>query len=103
MYATNAFDDGLACPTVHDTKVSVVPPDVYVFGAAASPSGKVGGADASASWWRDRMPHTRVMGVTELSGNDLGKITGFPLVDAGKAFDGLSFKGKAPDIGVAER
>ena len=63
----------------------------------------VGGADAGPSWWRAHMPHSRVVSAADFTGNDLGKIVGFSAIDAGKAFDGLAFKGAAPDIGVAER
>jgi hypothetical protein len=77
--------------------------DYNVFGAPSPPAAKVGGADAGPSWWRAHMPHSRVVSGADFTGNDLGKIVGFSSVDAGKAFDGLAFKGAAPDIGVAER
>ena len=49
------------------------------------------------------MPHTRILASVEISGGDLGKLVGFSPVDQGKAMPGLTYKGAAPDIGVAER
>lgn len=49
------------------------------------------------------MPHTRVLPRVEISGGDLGKITGFSPVDKGRALPGIVYKGAAPDIGIAER
>lgn len=77
--------------------------DYNVFGAAAPPAGKIGTVAASPAWWKQHMPHSRVVAGADLTGNDLAKIVGFSPVDAGKAFDGLAFKGTAPDVGVAER
>jgi hypothetical protein len=57
----------------------------------------------AAAWMALRMPHSRVAPGADLSGGDLGKIVGFSPVDAGKALDGVSFRGAAPDVGVAER
>ncbi|HEY6929625.1 MAG TPA: hypothetical protein VJA66_08110, partial [Thermoanaerobaculia bacterium] len=49
------------------------------------------------------MPHTQIQPSVEISGGDLGKLTGFSPVDQGKAMPGLTYKGAAPDIGVAEK
>lgn len=55
------------------------------------------------SWKAFAMPATRVTSGVKLSGHDLAKITGVRLVDAGTARKGISYKGAAPDIGVAEK
>src|SRR5262249_26464875 len=49
------------------------------------------------------MPHTRILPKVEISGGDLGKVTGFSPVDQGQAMPDLSYRGAAPDIGVAEK
>lgn len=77
--------------------------DYNFFATPSTPVAKIGAADAGPAWWRERMPHTRTAPSADLTGNDLGKISGFTLVDAGKPFEGLSFAGAAPDVGVAER
>jgi hypothetical protein len=37
-----------------------------------------------------------------LQEGDLGRVVGFSPVDAGSPLDGVTFGGRAPDIGVAE-
>src|SRR5262249_16196101 len=52
---------------------------------------------------RGRMPATRAIAGVRLLAPDLAKISGVKLVGAGKALDGIPYKGKAPDLGVAEQ
>jgi hypothetical protein len=78
--------------------------DYNIFGAPASLRGLVGSDSVNAAEWiARRMPHSRIVSGVTLSGGDLGQITGFSPVDAGKAVEGISYRGAAPDIGVAER
>jgi hypothetical protein len=49
------------------------------------------------------MSHTRIFPKVEISGGDLAKLTGFSPVDQGQVMPGLSYRGAAPDIGIAER
>ncbi|MGH9443468.1 MAG: right-handed parallel beta-helix repeat-containing protein [Thermoanaerobaculia bacterium] len=77
--------------------------DFNVFGGESTLQGSVGGrASRAADWIGRRMPHSRLVPGAEISGRDLGKIVGFSALDAGTAVKGLSFKGLAPDIGIAE-
>jgi len=48
------------------------------------------------------MSHTRVLPKVEISGGDLGNLTGFSPVDQGQVMPGLAYRGAAPDIGIAE-
>ena len=50
-----------------------------------------------------KMPHTKAVKGVALRNRDLSAIDGVATVDQGKAFKGISFKGVAPDIGVAEK
>ena len=65
--------------------------DYNVFGAGPSLSADLGAGPVPAATWM-----AAHMG-------DLGKVQGFSPIDAGKAFEGMSFQGSAPDIGVAEK
>ena len=78
--------------------------DYNVFGSGPDLKAAVG-ADRveAAAWMALRMPHTRVVPGADLKGGDLAKIAGFSPIDAGKALDGLPFRGAAPDVGVAEK
>ncbi|MDQ6894575.1 MAG: right-handed parallel beta-helix repeat-containing protein [Acidobacteriota bacterium] len=77
--------------------------DFNVFGATALPDARIGGGEVSPESWKTRMPHSRLVPGLDLKERDLGRIVGFAASDAGKALDGVPFKGAAPDIGVAER
>ena len=72
-------------------------------------SGKVGAQlggetrDLKKSWKGFAMPGTSVTSGVTLAGNDLARITGARVVDAGTKLKGLAYKGAAPDIGVAEK
>lgn len=78
--------------------------DYNVFGAAAALPAVVGeDRVAASSWIKNHMPHSRLVPGADLSGRDLKRILGFSPVDAGSALEGIPFRGKAPDIGVAER
>jgi hypothetical protein len=76
--------------------------DYNVFGADPSLPAMVGQGSEGASWI-SRMPHSRIVPGADLSGGDLSRIVGFSPVDAGKALEGMGYRGAAPDIGVAER
>jgi hypothetical protein len=77
--------------------------DYNVFGASGLPEARVGGAAVNTEWWKSRMPHSRLLPGLDITARDLARIAGFSTVDAGMPFDGIAFKGAAPDIGVAER
>ena len=77
--------------------------DYNVFGAPGLPGAQVAGAAVGADWWKTRMPHSRLVPGLDITARDLARIVGFAAIDAGKALDGIPFKGSAPDIGVAER
>jgi hypothetical protein len=78
--------------------------DYNVFGAPAALPAIIGEDRVAASnWIRSHMPHSRLVPDADLAGRDLKRILGFSPVDAGRALEGLPFRGKAPDIGVAER
>ena len=49
------------------------------------------------------MPHSKVLMGVEIRNRDLARVSGIRTVDAGKRLDGITFKGSAPDLGVAER
>jgi len=49
------------------------------------------------------MPNTQVKTGVRITNRDLGRLSGLPTVDRGKAVEGLQFRGAAPDLGVAER
>ena len=77
--------------------------DYNVFGGDAMLKGVVAGKTIPAADWISlRMPHSRLLPGVDLADKDLGKVVGFVPIDAGKAIEGLNFKGLAPDIGVAE-
>ena len=78
--------------------------DYNVFGAEPSLPADIGaGPVVAAGWMTTHMPHSRVIAGAGMADGDLGKIVGFSPADAGKALEGISFEGSAPDIGVAER
>ena len=78
--------------------------DYNVFGGESSLRAIVGGASVeAAAWMKVHMPHSRVLPGLELEGGDLARVVGFSPVDAGTPVEGVSFRGAAPDIGVAER
>jgi hypothetical protein len=77
--------------------------DYNVFGSDVSLRAVVGQASEGATWISARMPHSCIVPGADLSGGDLARIVGFSPVDAGKALEGMGYRGAAPDIGVAER
>src|SRR5262249_1698499 len=78
--------------------------DYNVFGAEAGLKAGIGaGSVGSEAWMKGPMPHTRIVPAAGVAEGDLGKIVGFSAVDGGRAVDGVTFQGKAPDIGVAEK
>ncbi len=78
--------------------------DYNVFAAGPSLSADLGaGPVPAAPWMASHMLHSRIVAGAALAGGDLGKVQGFSPIDAGKAFEGMSFQGSAPDIGVAEK
>ncbi len=78
--------------------------DYNVFGATpALPAVVAEDRVAASTWIKGHMPHSRLVPAAGLSGRDLNRIVGFSAVDAGSALEGIPFRGKAPDIGVAER
>lgn len=64
----------------------------------------VGGATMTLASYlaRATMPHTTVTRVM-IFDHDLARLGGIEAIDRGTPIDGLSFTGKAPDLGVAER
>ena len=68
-------------------------------------SGRVAGEtrDLKKSWKGFAMPGTAVTSGVSLAGQDLARITGVRVVDAGMKLKGVAYKGSAPDIGVAEK
>ncbi|HEX7138314.1 MAG TPA: right-handed parallel beta-helix repeat-containing protein [Vicinamibacterales bacterium] len=52
---------------------------------------------------RGTMPHTQLVKGVTLRNRELSAVDGVVTVDQGKALEGISFKGSAPDIGVAEK
>ena len=78
--------------------------DYNVFGADPGLKAAIGGRSVgSEAWMKGPMPHTRIVPGAGVGDGDLGKIVGFSAVDGGRAVDGVTFQGKAPDIGVAEK
>jgi hypothetical protein len=78
--------------------------DYNVFGADLGLKAAIGaGSVGPESWMKGPMPHTRVVPGAGVADGDLGKIVGFSGVDGGRPVDGVTFVGKAPDIGVAEK
>jgi hypothetical protein len=78
--------------------------DYNVFGADPGLKAAIGGNTVGAeAWMKGRMPHTRIVPGAAVADGDLGKITGFSAVDGGGKVDGVTFLGKAPDVGVAEK
>ncbi len=95
---------------------SVLPFDLEDSGAAADfghnafggPAGTVRGRIGGKTFDIGRgdpalLPGSRVAAGVRLSGRDLANVEGLVVRDAGKAFDGVTFSGAAPDIGVAEK
>lgn len=77
--------------------------DYNVIGADPSIMASVGQNAVGAQQWMERhMPHSRIVPDADVQDHDLAHIVGFSPKDAGKAIDGLDFRGAAPDIGVAE-
>jgi hypothetical protein len=72
-------------------------------------SGKVSGRlagetrDLRKPWKEFGMPGTAVTSGVTLAGQDLARITGVRVVDAGMKLKGIAYKGVAPDIGIAEK
>jgi hypothetical protein len=78
--------------------------DYNVFGADPALKAAVGsGSVGSEAWMKARMTHTRIVPGAAVADGDLGKIVGFSAVDGGRTVDGVTFLGKAPDVGVAEK
>lgn len=77
--------------------------------AFGSPQGKVQvqigptTADVETHRAAGRMRNSRVEKTLDLVDRDLAKLGTGSLADAGKAFDAVTFKGSAPDIGVGEK
>jgi hypothetical protein len=77
--------------------------DYNVFGGDPGLPAQVGSESVKAAdWMKARMPHSRVISGLGLQEGDLGRVVGFSPVDAGSPLDGVTFGGRAPDIGVAE-
>ena len=77
--------------------------DYNVFGAEATLPASVADKSVGPEVWMKAMPHTRLVPGAGFADGDLGKITGFTAVDAGHPVEGVSARGNAPDIGVAEK
>src|SRR5262249_9795601 len=78
--------------------------DYNVFAGPADPRAVLGGRDSAiGALAAGPMPHPRILPTVEISGGDLGKVTGFSPVDQGQVMPGLRYRGAAPDIGVAEK
>jgi parallel beta helix pectate lyase-like protein len=83
---------------------------VLDYNVFSRPDGKVRAqigeilADLEAHRAAGRMAHSRVEKHVELTDRDLAKLVpASPFADTGKAFGAITFKGRAPDIGVAEK
>ena len=59
--------------------------------------------DLSVFLCKKTMPHTALVRDLILLHGDLGAVKGLETIDRGMALDGVTFLGKAPDIGIAER
>jgi hypothetical protein len=61
-------------------------------------------ADLRSYLARGRMPRTRLAASVALDGRDIGRVTGVPVVDRGRAFEDAEedHAGAAPDVGIAE-
>lgn len=78
--------------------------DANVFGASAGLPAFVGEKRVpAADWLKAHSPASRVLPGVDLEEADLGRVRGFAPADAGRRVDGVSFQGKAPDVGVAEK
>ncbi|MCI4355242.1 MAG: right-handed parallel beta-helix repeat-containing protein, partial [Thermoplasmata archaeon] len=78
--------------------------DYNVFGADPGLKAAIGtGSVGSEAWMKGPMPHTRLVAGAGVAEGDLGKVVGFSAVDGGRQVDGVTFQGRAPDIGVAEK
>ncbi len=71
-------------------------PTGTVRGRVGAKTFDIGGGDEAG-------PGSRAAAAVRLSGRDLANVEGLAVRDAGKVFDGVTFSGPAPDIGVAER
>ena len=73
-------------------------------GAAGTLRGRIGGRTIAFGSGDPALPAgSRAAAGVRLSGRDLAKVEGLVVRDAGKPFDGVTFAGAAPDIGVAEK
>jgi len=78
--------------------------DANVYGAPAALQGVIGSERVTAAaWLATHSPRSRVVPGIDLEGGDLGRIRGFPAADAGRRIEGVSFEGKEPDVGIAEK
>jgi hypothetical protein len=79
--------------------------DRNFFSPAGELSAEVGAENLPLSdlLARGRMPGTRIVPGVRLRNRDLARVEGLKTVDAGWRVAGLSFKGAAPDLGLAER
>jgi len=78
--------------------------DYNVFAADPGLKAAIGGSSVgSEAWMKGPMPHTRIVPGAGVGEGDLGKVVGFSAVDGGRPVEGVTFQGKAPDIGVAEK
>jgi hypothetical protein len=78
--------------------------DSNVFGAEPGLKAEIGSRSVGPeAWMKASMPHTRIVPGAGVGDGDLGKILGFSAVDGGQPVDGVTFQGKAPDIGIAEK
>jgi hypothetical protein len=78
--------------------------DSNVFGADSSLEAEIGSRPVGPqAWLKTRMPRTRIVPGAGVAEGDLGRIVGFSAVDGGRPVEGVTFEGKAPDIGVAEK
>jgi hypothetical protein len=64
---------------------------------------RIAGEEMDLSAALKRMPRSRRLSTAAIVERDLARISGFSPVDAGRALEGISFKGSAPDIGLAEK
>jgi len=75
-----------------------------VYGAPATLPGRVGdGRVVAADWLSAHAPGSRVVPGLDLEEGDLARMRGFSAADAGRPVEGVTFVGKAPDVGVAEK
>lgn len=78
--------------------------EANVYGAAATLPGGIGtGRVIAADWLAAHAPGSRVIPGVDLEDGDLARIRGFSAADAGRQLKGVTFAGKGPDVGVAEK